>query len=90
MNNLIGETNMNKELSTAEYFMVVAEIDASYFVLEEMIGKQVRRTPIEQMIDQATGYDQQQTDEIKKLVARIKELQAKLPPDDWHFIAPTN
>lgn len=76
---------MAKELSGGEYWQIIAEIDASYFVLEQMSDQVARRAPIERMIDEATGFDKHRLEEAKAIIARIKELQSKLPPDDPHF-----
>lgn len=68
------------------YWEVIAEIDATYFCLEQLMGKMARRSPIVQLVDEATGYDKEQVKTIKAWVARIKELQATLPADDPHFM----
>lgn len=68
------------------YWMIIAEIDATYFCIEQVMGQVSRRTPFEQLIDKATGYDKEQEAAIRYWVARIKRLQAKLPPDDPHFV----
>lgn len=70
-----------------EYWGIIAEIDASYYVLAQMQKRFSGRDPITQMVDAATGYDRDQLKEAKKIVDRIKVLQAKLPPDDPHFVS---
>lgn len=73
------------KLSGAEYWEVIAEIDFLYFMLDQTVDKTAKRSAIVQMIDKATGYEEEQFEDIKSIVARIKELQAMLPEDDSHF-----
>jgi hypothetical protein len=75
-------------MTDAEYLMTIAEIDASYFVLEQMAKRFDNRAPIVQMIDKATGFEEAQLGEVKAIVGRIKELQGRLPADDPHFVRP--
>lgn len=75
-----------KPVSEMSYWEIIAEIDASMFVLEDMARRSAGRAPIERMIDESTGYDKHLTEEAKVIVARVKELQAALPPDDPHFV----
>lgn len=71
-----------------DYWQIIAEIDANYFVLEQAKKRFSNRAPIVQMIDESTGYDKTQLEEAKAIVGRIKELQAMLPADDPHFVKP--
>lgn len=73
------------ELSNDKYWQTIAEIDASYFVLEQMVGRFTNRSAIVQMIDKSTGFDKHQLKEARAIVSSIKRLQAKLPKDDPHF-----
>lgn len=73
-------------MSKPKYWEIIAEIDASYFTLEQMAKQAQTRIPIERMIDESTGYDKHRIDEAKAIVGRIKELQALLPDDDPHFV----
>lgn len=73
-------------MTNKKYFETIAEIDYLYFVLEQMMGGAKRGlSPIEIMVDEATGYSKQKIKEAKKLIKQIKVLQNKLPNDDPHF-----
>lgn len=74
-----------KPVNQMTYWEIISEIDANYFCLEQMYGQIARRSPIDKMIDKSTGYDKELEATFKAYVARIKELQAALPPDDPHF-----
>lgn len=76
-------------LSDTEYWETVAEIDATYFCIEELAKTIANRPPIHKMIDEATGWEQEQEKTLAYWFRRLKKLQAKLPPDDPHFIKPT-
>jgi hypothetical protein len=78
-----------EKLTTTEYFETVAMIDFWFFALEQLKKDFLGRKPIEIMIDKSTGYDKEREKiferEVKKIVAKIKKLQSKLPQDDPHF-----
>lgn len=72
-----------------EYWQIITEIEANLYTLQQLQDQAAKRSPLAQMIDKATGYDESQLEEAKAIVARIRELQAMLPPDDPHFKAAT-
>jgi len=74
-------------LSHTEYWETVAEIDATIFCIEQLAEQQVMRKPIERMVDKASGYDKEQTETLEYWSKNLKKLMAKLPEDDFHFIA---
>lgn len=84
--NNIPEDDTPPPVSEMSYWEIIAEIDASMFTLEEMARESASRAPIERMIDSVTGCDAYMAAEAKIIVARVKELQAALPPDDPHFV----
>lgn len=51
-----------------------AEIDYLHFVLGQMHAEASRRTPIETMIDEATGFSKKRLADAQKI---IEELEAK-------------
>lgn len=74
-------------MTNKKYFEIIAEIDYLYFVLEQMMsGAKRGLSPIEIMVDEATGYSKQKIKEAKKIIKRIKVLQNKLPKNDPHFL----
>jgi hypothetical protein len=58
-----------------------AEIDFRYFLLNEMRREMEaddgRLTPIERMIDEATGHDEARLAEAEEIIAEIKTLRAE-------------
>jgi hypothetical protein len=58
-----------------------AEIDYRYFLLNEMRreleAEDERLTPLERMIDEATGHDKARLAEAEEIIAEIKTLRAE-------------
>ena len=58
-----------------------AEIDYRYFLLNEMRreleAEDGRLTPLERMIDEATGHDEARLAEAEEIIAEIKTLKAE-------------
>ena len=58
-----------------------AEIDYRIFLLNEMRrevqAEDGRLTPLERMIDEATGYDEKRLAEATEIIAEIKVLKAE-------------
>lgn len=65
-----------------------AEIDYRIFLLNEMrreiAAEDERLTPLERMIDQATGLDEKRLAEAEEIIAEIKALKA-----EWDALAET-
>lgn len=71
-----------------EYWHIVAEIDATVFSIEQLAKQIVKRRPIEQMVDEATGWDKEQESTLEYWSSRLKLLMALLPKDDSHLNSP--
>ena len=60
---------------------LAAEIDYRYFLLNEMRreleAEDGRLTPLERMIDEATGHDEARLAEAEAIIAEIKTLKAE-------------
>lgn len=52
-----------------------AEIDYSIFLLGRIYADLKNKTPIDQMIDEATGFDQAQVKEANELMDKIDALK---------------
>lgn len=64
-------------MTNAEYFECIATIDGAYFLIElayEELGKIGKGTPVEQMINAASGYNSDKTDKIRKSVIECLEF----------------
>lgn len=57
------------------WLVLQQEIDRRLYILEEMVGQNKARTPIEQMIDEATGFDKQNEEEGEDLIAELRWLK---------------
>ena len=60
---------------------LLAEIDYRLFLLNELRreldAEDGRLTPLDRLIDQATGYDEKRLAEAGQLIAELKELKAE-------------
>ncbi len=54
-----------------------AEIDSRRWLLDEMQREDERLTPLERMIDEATGHDKARLAEAEEIIAEIKTLRAE-------------
>ncbi len=54
-----------------------AEIDSRLWLLDEMQREDERLTPLERMIDEATGHDKARLAEAEEIIAEIKTLRAE-------------
>lgn len=59
------------------WLVLQGEIDLRVFILKKMLANSKIRNPIEQMIDQATGFDKQLTKEAKDLIAELRYLKGE-------------
>ena len=51
-----------------------SQIDYLYYVLEDIV-KKMPKAPIEQMIDEASGYDKKRIEDIRDICTQMKELK---------------
>ena len=65
---------------------LAAEIDYRYFLLNEMRreleAEDERLTPLDRLIDEATGHDEARLAEAEEIIAEIKTLKA-----EWDALA---
>ena len=54
-----------------------AEIDYRIWLLNEMRRDGKRLTPLDRLIDEATGYDEERLAEAKEIIAEIEALKAE-------------
>lgn len=58
--------------------MMAAEVDCIHWQLMGMLDASKKRTPIENLIDEAVGWDKEQLKVAKSLIKRARFLRAKL------------
>lgn len=54
-----------------------AEIDYRIFLLNEMRREDDRLTPLDRLVDEATGYDEKRRAEAEEIIAELKALKAE-------------
>lgn len=54
-----------------------AEIDYRLFLLNELRREDVGLTPLDHLVDKATGYDEKRVAEAEEIIAEIKALKAE-------------
>jgi hypothetical protein len=59
------------------WLILQGAIDYRIFILEQTQKERERRTPIERMVDESTGYDKKMLDEAIDLIAELKWLKAE-------------
>lgn len=59
------------------WLVLQGEIDLRVFILKQMINDSKIRTPIEQMIDEATGFDKQLTKEAEEIIEELRYLKSE-------------
>jgi len=59
-----------------------AEIDYRLFLLGQMQAEDERLTPLDRLIDEATGHDEARLAEAEEIMAEIKTLKA-----EWDVLA---
>ena len=59
-----------------------AEIDYRLFLLGQMQAEDERLTPMDRLIDEATGHDEARLAEAEEIMAEIKTLKA-----EWDVLA---
>lgn len=53
------------------------EIDCLDWLLRQMLTAEKRRSLLDKMIDEATGFDKQKFKEAKAIIRRVKKLKAE-------------
>lgn len=57
---------------------IIAEIDYLYYCLESMMEKEKKRSPMDKMIDEASGFDKAKIKEAKSIIRMIERRKKKL------------
>lgn len=70
----MSDTNQRQ---VPRWLEIQAEMDFIAWQIEEMYRTVGRRSPLDVMIDKATGYDATLTAEATELVARFRELRTE-------------
>ncbi len=52
-----------------------AEIDYWHWILKKMLDDDLKRAPIEKMIDESTGYDKEKIKTAKEIMEKIETLK---------------
>jgi hypothetical protein len=66
---------------TRPYFECIATIDAGYFMLRQHLKQEDARSPLDQLIDEATGYDKEKREWVREVVQDIRDAQAEIGED---------
>lgn len=67
----------SSNIEVPRWLVLKGEIDYQYFILGRLIESATNRTVLEQMVDKATGYDDDKFEQVKEVVAEIKKLRAE-------------
>jgi hypothetical protein len=75
LNGALLDARQNK-MEIPRWLELQQEIDYRYFLLSE-IYKKLPKSPIDQMVDNASGYDTARKKEIREICQEMKELKAE-------------
>lgn len=71
-------TNPPKDSTVPRWLALTAEADYWAWVIEEMYAKAQERSPLDSMIDNATGYDGVLLKEAKYAIAQFERCRKEL------------
>jgi ABC-type nitrate/sulfonate/bicarbonate transport system substrate-binding protein len=66
---------------TRPYFECVGTIAAGFWMLQEHLKAEGRRSPLDVMIDEASGYDKAKREWLAAVVRDIRDAQAEIGED---------
>lgn len=75
MSNTVKEVDIPEYENVPRWLVLQGEIDLRLFILENMLKDSRLRTPLAQMIDEATGFDKQLTRDAQELISEIRWLK---------------
>jgi hypothetical protein len=63
------------------YFECIATIDAGFFMLEQHLKQEAGRSPLDRLIDDASGYDREKREWVRVIAQDIRDAQAEIGED---------